>query len=236
MGTPFGRFRWKRLPFGIAPAPEVFQQRLDEALMGLDGVKVRVDDILVYREGDSLEGAEADHDRRLHALLQRANEKGLKFNPMKFKHRVSTVPFVGHRITADGLQVGPAKVSAVVNMPTPDSVAAIRRLMGMANYVSRFLPGLSDMMEPLRKLTCQDTEWWWGPEHDQAVEKVKKAITAAPVLRYFDSTKTATVQADASQVGLGAVLLQDGQPIAYASRALTSTEQHRNMPRLRRSC
>ena len=144
---------------------------------------------------------------------------------MKFKHRVSTVPFVGHRITADGLQVDPAKVSAVVNMPTPDSVAAIRRLMGMANYVSRFLPGLSDMMEPLRKLTCQDTEWWWGPEHDQAVEKVKKAITAAPVLRYFDSTKTATVQADASQVGLGAVLLQDGQPIAYASRALNSTEQ-----------
>ena len=85
------------------------------------------------------------------------------------------------------------------------------------------------MTEPLRKLTCQGTEWWCGPEHvqDQAVEKVKKVITApaAPVLRYFDSTKTATVQADASQVGLRGVLLQDGQPIAYASRALTSTEQ-----------
>ena len=103
---------------------------------------------------------------------------------MKFKHRVNTVPFVGHRITADGLQVDPAKVSAVVNMPTPDmySVAAIRRLMGMANYVSRFLPGLSDMTEPLRKLTCQGTEWRCGPEQDQAVEKVKKVITAAPVL------------------------------------------------------
>ena len=69
MGTPFGRFRWKRLPFGIAPAPEVFQQRLDEALMGLDGVIVIVDDILVYGEGDSVEEAEADHDQRPHALL-----------------------------------------------------------------------------------------------------------------------------------------------------------------------
>ena len=103
MGTPgFGRFHWKRLPFGIAPAPEVFQQRLDEPLMGLDGVKVIVDDILVYGEGDSVEEAEADHDQHLHAILQRANEKGLNFNPMKFKHRVSTVYFVGHRITADG--------------------------------------------------------------------------------------------------------------------------------------
>ena len=103
-----------------------------------------MDDILVYGEGDSVEEAEADHDRHLHALLQRANEKGLKFNPMKFKHRVSTVPFVGHRITADELQVDPAKVSAVVNMPTPesDSVAAIRRLMGMANHVSRFFSRL----------------------------------------------------------------------------------------------
>ena len=118
-----------------------------------------MDDILVNGEGDTVEEAEADHDRHLHALLQRAGEKGLKFKPMKFKHRVGTVPFAGHRITADGQQVDPAKVSAVVNMPTPrpDSVAAIRRLMGMVNYMSRFLPGLSDMMEPLRKLTCQES-------------------------------------------------------------------------------
>ena len=122
MGTPFGRFRWKRLPFGIVPAPEVFQQRLDEVLMGKDRVQVIVDDILVYGEGDTVEKADAAHDRCLHALVQRADEEGLKFNPMQFKHRVGTVPFVGHSIRADGLQVNPAKVSAVVNMPTPDSV------------------------------------------------------------------------------------------------------------------
>ena len=81
------------------------------------------------------------------------------------------------------------------------------------------------LMETLRKLTCQYTEWWWGPEKDKAFENVKKAITAASVLRYFDPTKTTTVQVDASQVGLGAVLLQDCQLTAYASRALTSTEQ-----------
>ena len=74
MGTPSLWFRWKRLPFGIAPATEVFQQRLDEALIGMDGVKVIVDDILVYGEGDSVAEADADHNRRPHALLQRAND------------------------------------------------------------------------------------------------------------------------------------------------------------------
>ena len=97
--------------------------------------------------------------------------------------------------------------------------------MGMANSVSRFLPGLSDVMEPLRKLTRNDVEWWWGPKHDEAVEKVKKALTSAPVLSYFNPKKATIIQADASQVGLGAALLQDGRPVAYASRALTRVEQ-----------
>ena len=80
-------------------------------------------------------------------------------------------------------------------------------------------------MEPLRRLPRNDVEWWWGPEHDEAVEKVKKALTSSPVLSYFDPKKATIIQADASQVGLGAALLQDGRPVAYASRALTRVEQ-----------
>ena len=203
MGTPFGRFRWKRLPFGVAPAPEVFQQRLDEILMDLEGIKVIVDDILVYGEGTTTEEATESHDKRLYALLQRGQEHGLKFNPKKFKHRLPAVPFVGTRNDGKGLKVDSSKVRAVVSMATPHNVAAVRRLMGMANYVSRFLPGLSDVMEPLRRLTRNDVEWWWGPEHDEAVEKVKKALTSAPVLSYFNPKKATIIQADASQVGLG---------------------------------
>ena len=225
MGTPFGRFRWKRLPFGVAPAPEVFQQRLDEILMDLEGIKVIVNDILVYGEGTTTEEATESHDKRLYALLQRAQVHGLKFNPKKFKHRLPAVPFVGHEMTEKGLKVDSSKVRAVVSMATPHNVAAVRRLMGMANYVSRFLPGLSDVMEPLRRLTRNDVEWWWGPEHDEAVEKVKEALTSAPVLSYFNPKKATIIQADASQVGVGAALLQDGRPVAYASRALTRVEQ-----------
>ena len=203
MGTPFGRFRWKRLPFGVAPAQEVFQQRLDEILMDLQGIKVIVDDIVVYGEGTTTEEATESHDKRLYALLQRAQEHGPKFNPKKFKHPLPAVPFVGHEMTEKGLKVDSSKVRAVVSMATPHNVAAVRRLMEMANYVSRFLPGLSDVMEPLRRLTRNYVEWWWGPEHDEAVETVKKALTSAPVLSYFNPKKATIIQADASQVALG---------------------------------
>ena len=109
-------------------------------------------------------------------------------------------------------------------MPNPTDVKGVQRFIGFVNYLSKFLPGLSDKCEPLRKLTQKDVEWWWSDVHDTAVQEIKRLVTAEPVLRYYDPGKELTLQADASEVGLGAALMQDGQPIAYASRALTDAE------------
>ena len=103
-------------------------------------------------------------------------------------------------------------------------MASVRRFIGFPNYLSKFLPRLSDALEPLRKLTLSDVEWFWTDVHDDAVRQVKLLVTDAPVLKYFDSTESLTLQCDASEKVLGAVLLQKGQPIAYASRALTDAE------------
>lgn len=86
------------------------------------------------------------------------------------------------------------------------------------------MPRLNDALEPLRKLTSSDVEWFWTDIHDNAVQQVKLLVKNAPVLKYFDSTESLTLQCDASDKGLGAVLLQKGQPIAYASRALTDAD------------
>ena len=134
------------------------------------------------------------------------------------------VPFLGHLITKDGLKADPAKITAVLEMPTPTDLASVRRFTGFTNYLSKFLPRLSDVCEPLRKLTLPDVEWFWTNLHDSAVQQVKRLVTNAPVLKYFDSTKGVTLQCDASDKGLGAVLMQDDHPIAYASRALTDPE------------
>ena len=88
----------------------------------------------------------------------------------------------------------------------------------------KFLPHLSDITKQLRDLTRKDSEWTWDQAQRNALESLKKAVSSAPVLRYYNLEDEVTLQCDASQSGLGAALLQDGQPVAYASRALTETE------------
>ena len=148
----------------------------------------------------------------------------VKLNKEKIKLRSKEVSFMGHVISEKGLKPDPEKLKAVLEMPTPTDVASVRRFIGFTNYLSKFLPGLSDVCKPLWDLTGKDMEWFWTDVHNSAIDQVKQRVTSAPVLKYFDATKDTTLQCDASEKGLGAVLTQDGHPIAYASRALTEVE------------
>ena len=222
--TPFGRYRWKRMPFGICSAPEIFQRKMHEITEGLQGVEVVADDFLAVGRGETLDEANRDHDKNLDALLQRCEKRGVQLNPDKIKLRVSEVPFIGHRATSEGLCVDPAKVQAIRDMPVPQSVAAVQRLLGLAQYLSKFLPHLADVTKPLRALTQKETAWVWEEPQQKAFEDLKTLASSAPVLRYYNIQDEVTLQCDASQSGLGVALLQKGQPVAYASRALTSAE------------
>ena len=122
-------------------------------------------------------------------------------------------------MSGDGLRVNPAKVKAGLEMPAPTDKTGIQRLLGMIQCLSKFLPHLSDMTKPLRDLTQQDVEWCWGDGQDSALKQIKEEVTRTPVLQYYNLGDEVTLQCDASQHGLGAVLLQKGQPVPYASRA-----------------
>ena len=119
----------------------------------------------------------------------------------------------------------PEKAKAVKDMPRPDDVEGIQRLNGFVNYLAKFLPGLADTMEPIRRLTRKDVEWVWSEEQEKALNGIKKLVTEAPILSYYDPSRQLEIQCDASQKGLGAALLQDNKPVAYTSRALTETEK-----------
>ena len=134
--TPFGRYYWKRMPFGIKSAPEVWQRKAHELIEGLDGVEVVMDDFLVVGCGDTVEEAMVNDDRNFFALLDRARERSLKLNPEKIKLRQQEVPFIGHLLTPQGLIPDPAKVEAIVNMRVPTDVKSLRRALGMINYLS----------------------------------------------------------------------------------------------------
>ncbi len=200
------------MPFGISSAPEVFQRRMHEVIEGLEGIEVVADDFVAVGFGDTLEEATSDHDCHLEAFLKRCGERNLKLNDEKLKLRRPEVPFIGHVATAEGLRIHPYKVQAIMEMPSPEDVAAVQRLLGLAQYLSKFLPHLSDMTKPLWELT------------QKALESLQQAVSSTPVLRYYNLKEEVTLQCDASQSGLGAALMQNGQPVAYASRAMTPTE------------
>ncbi len=225
-GTPFGRYRWLRMPFGICPASEYFQAKLDQAIENLPGTRPIVDDILIMGNGDTMTEAEADHDMKIIDLLQRCRERGIRLNKDKIKLKTTEVPFMGNLLTKHGLKPDPAKVEAIANMKEPTDKEGVERLIGMVNYLARFLKQLTDICEPIRRLTRKDVQWEWSHEQDQAFQKIKNAVTTAPVLRYFNPDLETTLQSDSSSTGLGATIMQNGQPVAYASRALSTTEQN----------
>ena len=177
------------------------------------------DDILVFGCGDSDEMARQDHDQKLVNLLERAQEKQLKFNSNKLRLHIEELQYIGHRLTTQGVKPDPAKVTAIKEMAEPTSAQEVRRFLGMANYLSRFLPSLSQISEPLRKLTEQEAAFHWGSNEEAAFKQIKNLMCSEKVLAYYDGSKPIVIQCDASTKGLGATLLQDGQPVTSASRS-----------------
>ena len=222
--TPFGRFRWKVLPFGIAPAPEIFQKAPFNNVSDLDGVINKADDLLVIGKGNTMEEATVDHDIKLRKLLQRCCDRGMRSNAGKLNLRQTSISFLGHMITSDGLLPDPEKVEAIKEMPCPTDVKGVQRLGGFMNYLAKFLPHISDVMASIRNLVKANVPWTWSQIHEEAFGKIKKLVSEAPVLRYYDPNKSLVIQCDASEKGMGAALLQEGQPLAYISHALTDTE------------
>ena len=222
--TPWGRYCWKRLPFGVSPAPELFQQVLDQNLEGLPGIFIIADDILITGKGATVEEATQDHDANLAKLLARCRDKNITLNYDKFDLRCDEIAFMGHKLTADGLKPDPRKVDAITEMPRPTNVAEVQRFMGMVQYLTKFIPNLSTVSAPIRKLTHKDELFIWTEQQDTAFTKIKELVAVSPVLSYFDPNEPLEAQGDASERGLGFVLLQQGKPVSFKSRALTDAE------------
>ena len=181
-----------------------------------------MDDILVYGSNQQ------EHNDRLHATLKRLQDAGVTLNKNKCEFNKTELRFLGHHIGPAGLGADQSRVSAVVNMEAPHDISGIRRFLGMANQLGRFVPNLTQLTHPLRELLRSDRSWVWGPAQAQAFAKVKDALVKTPVLALYDTDRETKVTADASSHGLGAVLSQkwpDGwRPVAFASRSLTDTE------------
>ena len=206
--TPYGRCRWLRLLFGTNVSSEIFQRKLNENLEGLKGVVCVADDILIFAISD------ADHDENIRNLLIRCKEHNIKLNKDKCVFKPAELDFIGHVVTNKGLKPDQKKVAANLQMPNSTDVEAVRRLQGMITYLAKFLPQLSSVMEPIRRLTRHDCEWEWAQEQETSMAELKKLVTSVPLLAYYDPSKELVIQCDASSTGLGCTLMQEGTPLA----------------------
>ena len=185
----------------------------------IEGCEIIMDDILVWG------ATEEEHDERVVRVLNRAREINLKLKKEKTKIKCTTVDYMGHKITSEGLKPDPEKVQAILQMPTPKDKKDLQRFLGMVQYLAKFISHLSEMACPLRELLKQENEWCWYEQHQKSYDEIKKACVEPPVLCYYDVSKNVTLSVDASMSGLGVVCLQEGQPVAYASRALTNCQK-----------
>ena len=225
INTQRGLFQYKRLPFGVSPAPAIFQRTMDSLLQGIPQTCVYLDDILIT--GTTVE----EHLKNLDEVLCRLQTAGLRLKSSKCLFMAPSVEYLGHVIDSAGLHPRKAKVKAITEAPAPRNVTELRSFLGLINYYGKFLPNLSSTLSPLYKLLQQNMQWQWSNSQLTAFNAAKNALQSSTLLVHYDGSKPLTLACDASPYGVGAVLshrFEDGseKPIGFASRTLSPAEKN----------
>jgi len=223
--TPDCQRQFRRLPFGFASSPAIFQNMVNLLLGGMKWVFAigYIDDIIIF--SDNWE----DHVAHLRQLFDALRAANLQLSPQKCTFGCATVKYLGHVVSREGISVNPEYISAVRNFPVPINAKAVQRFIGKCQYYHRFVPNFSKMCAPLYKATRANITFDWNKECQRAFEELRDALTSCQVLAHPDYSRPFIIDCDGSQDGLGATLIQDQgkgeRPIAYISRTLGDYEK-----------
>ena len=176
-------------------------------------------DVMIHGNTDE------EHDHNLIQVLNKCCEIGLKLNPDKCEFGKSEVTFYGNVVSDQGFKPDPHKVDAIVRMPAPTDKTELSSFLGMVNYLAPYILKLSDCTAVLRQLNKKNTDFTWNIAYEKAFRNAKLHVANAVTLKCFDPDKDIVIECDASGVGIGGTLLQDGHPVTFISQALTSTQQ-----------
>lgn len=223
--APNGMYRFKRLVFGVNCAPEIFQRIMEGILKDIKDVIIYIDDILIYAA--TIEQLRENTEKVL-ATLEKNN---LSLNKEKCVFEAESLAFLGHQLSAAGLNIEEQKVKDVGAFREPKTASELKSFLGLASYVSAYIPRFADLTEPLWRVSGNNVAFEWGDEQKLSFENVKKAIMTCTTSQGFFSVNDKTfLYTDASPHAVGAVLVQqdeqeDYRIISFASKTLTKTER-----------
>uniref|UniRef100_A0A2C9W6D4 RNA-directed DNA polymerase n=1 Tax=Manihot esculenta TaxID=3983 RepID=A0A2C9W6D4_MANES len=202
--TIYGHYEFLVMSFRLTNAPAAFMDLMNRAFM-------------YCRDAE-------EHAQHLRIVLQTLREHGLYAKFSKCEFWLRSIAFLGHVVSAEGIEVDPKKIEAVTKWPRPTSVTEIKSFLGLAGYYRRFVQNFSKIAAPMTKLTKKNQRFEWSDQCEESFEELKRRLTSAPVLALPVSNEDFTVFCDVSRVGLGCVLMQNDRVIAYASRQLKKHE------------
>jgi hypothetical protein len=223
--TRKGKFRFRRLAFGLTGAPSLFQRLVDLLMTNYTWqiLLAYLDDIILY--GTSV----SELLSRLKLVLHRLARANLKLSPTKCAFFQQEVTFLGYKISAKGVSPDDSRIAKVATWPTPTCLKDVRVFCGMSNYYRRHIRDYSTIAEPLYNLMRQKTKFVWSQDCDRAFETLRSRLITAPILMLPSNELPIIVDTDASDTGLGAVLSMvsknQERVVAYASRTMNATER-----------
>lgn len=214
--THLGHYEFRVMAFGLTGAPGTFQKAMNHTLAPAlrKYALVFFDDILVYSSSMEL------HLHHLAHVFDLLNRDQWKIKLSKCSFAVNKVSYLGHVVSQAGVSTDPTKIQAIVDWPTPSCVKELRSFLGLAGYYRKFIRHFGVISQPLTSLLKKGIIFVWTPDHDVAFQTLKQALVTAPVLALPDFSTPFMIETDASDTGIGAVLMQRGHPLAFLSKTL----------------
>ena len=222
--TPFGKYQFEVVPFGLAQAPAYFQQLISMVLQDCsEFMMVYLDDIIIFSRNQH------EHLKHIQIIFQKLIDAGLKLKESKCDFFKKEIHYLGHLISSEGIHPLLEKLDTIRNMPRPKTPKEIKQFLGLCGYYRKFVPRFSDIAWPLSKLTAHDAVFVWYKQCELSFQMLKDILVSAPILKYPDTSKPYTIFTDASKYGWAGVLMQEHtsmlkgketttkHPVAYVS-------------------
>ena len=200
--TPFGKYKFLMVPFGLAQTPAYFQLLMNKVLKGLKFAMTYLDDIFIFSEN------ELQHLEHLEVVFSRLQEAGLKMKCSKCDFFKSKIHYLGHLISPEGISPLPNKLDCIKHMPPLKDMKEIKQFLGLTGYYRKFIPRFADIFRPLTTLMKKDRKFEWTSAFQKSFELLKETLCGEPVLKYADTSKPYTLYTDASKFGWAGVLTQ----------------------------